>query len=453
MGISEEAAITIINGAAYEIFMIVAMYFIFEIMLHIEKSKRKAFFIIFFLDMLIINVTEIYIKYYYENAYQGKIIIAVLATINTVIYIAALKIMTESDYLHIFLVDMFAEIIGSAICFSSYGGMAKLVGATQNSLLCPNMNYKRILAFIGAIVLMSALIYLERVIVKKYLSDFYKKQIKIKKISWGSIIFFYVSGYIVTASYDGDTAMLVTNIVMIVLVILILYEVSWWVRQRKEKQIKKENQILSIENAVMKEYYDTLEYQLERTRKFRHDIEKHMSVLKEMTTSRENGEALMNYALQIEEQYSYLQTIDYCGNPVVNAILVNKKHQCQEQNIEMETEIGQFNSGEIKEIDLIAIISNLLDSAMQECIQNIEEKHKKIAFKCGNQASNLFLEVSNTTNIENSNKATSKTRQKDTYAHGVGLSIVCEIVDKYDGLFQMDVKNGVREVTVMLNVI
>ena len=61
-----------------------------------------------------------------------------------------------------------------------------------------------------------------------------------------------------------------------------LYAVSWFMRLQKEKQIKKENQILSIENAVMKEYYNTLKFQMERTRKFRHDIEKHMNLIKDI---------------------------------------------------------------------------------------------------------------------------------------------------------------------------
>ena len=50
----------------------------------------------------------------------------------------------------------------------------------------------------------------------------------------------------------------------------------------KGKTNKGRNKILNIENAVMKEYYNTLEYQLERTRKFRHDIEKHMNVISEL---------------------------------------------------------------------------------------------------------------------------------------------------------------------------
>ena len=247
---------------------------------------------------------------------------------------------------------------------------------------------------------------------------------------------------------------MIITIVMIALTVLILYEMSWWVRRRKENQIKKENQMLSIENAVMKEYYDTLGYQLEHTRKFRHDIEKHMNVLKEMVASKENPEELLNYASQIEEQYDRLQTIDYCGNPVVNAILVNKKYQCQEQEIDMEIKIGKFESGKIKEIDLVAVISNVLDNAIEGCMNNQSEKKRKIFFHCGNQNNTLFIYVCNTVNAEHKDfeKMQKRTWKKDAYAHGVGLSIVQEIVEKYDGIFEVKIKEGMFEVTVGMSI-
>jgi len=46
--------------------------------------------------------------------------------------------------------------------------------------------------------------------------------------------------------------------------ILIMYSVSWIIRKKNEKRIAQENKILNIENTVMKEYYRTLKYQMDR---------------------------------------------------------------------------------------------------------------------------------------------------------------------------------------------
>ena len=397
---------------------------------------------------------QIYLKFCNPNAKYITSIVFGLTTLNSIIYIISLKILTENDYLHIFLADTFVGIIASVIVFSVYGGMAWLIGKTPGSLLSLDFTKKNTIVYIFTLVLMSGGIILERSILRKYLSGFYKKRFKRKWIWWGLVLVFNISGYIVTALNEGNSLYLITNVVMIVVTVLILYETSWLVRYRIEKRTKKENRILSIENAVMKEYYDTLDYQMERTKKFRHDIEKHMNVLKEMVQSKENTEELLSYAAQIEEQYESLQAIDYCGNPVVNAILVNKKYQCQEQGIDMEIKIGKFESGKIKEIDLVAVISNVLDNAIEGCMNIQGNTERKIHFQCGNLNDTLFIHVQNTVDAANKDFAVmqKKTWKRDTYAHGVGLSIVEEIVEKYDGEIETVIQSEKYKTYIQLKI-
>ena len=454
MNASKEVITILMNGATYEIFIIIAMYIGFKILLNLGKTKGKIFFVIFFLDMFFLNMPQLYLKTYGNNLKYADFAVSILSVINTIVYIVALKILTENDYLHIFLADMFSAIIANAFGMGVYVSGAGIIGETYQTLLSLDFPIKNIIVYVAALLVMTGLVYAERILIKKYFSDFYKKKLKMKWLWWILIFLFSASGYMVTAFNQGDTLIMIITIVMIALTVLILYEMSWWVRRRKENQIKKENQMLSIENAVMKEYYDTLGYQLEHTRKFRHDIEKHMNVLKEMVASKENPEELLNYASQIEEQYDRLQTIDYCGNPVVNAILVNKKYQCQEQEIDMEIKIGKFESGKIKEIDLVAVISNVLDNAIEGCMNNQSEKKRKIFFHCGNQNNTLFIYVCNTVNAEHKDfeKMQKRTWKKDAYAHGVGLSIVQEIVEKYDGIFEVKIKEGMFEVTVGMSI-
>ena len=401
-----------------------------------------------------LNMPQIYLKFCNPNAKYITSIVFGLTTLNSIIYIISLKILTENDYLHIFLADTFVGIIASVIVFSVYGGMAWLIGKTPGSLLSLDFTKKNTIVYIFTLVLMSGGIILERSILRKYLSGFYKKRFKRKWIWWGLVLVFNISGYIVTALNEGNSLYLITNVVMIVVTVLILYETSWLVRYRIEKRTKKENRILSIENAVMKEYYDTLDYQMERTKKFRHDIEKHMNVLKEMVQSKENTEELLSYAAQIEEQYESLQTIDYCGNPVVNAILVNKKYQCQEQGIDMEIKIGKFESGKIKEIDLVAVISNVLDNAIEGCMNIQGNTERKIHFQCGNLNDTLFIHVQNTVDAANKDFAVmqKKTWKRDTYAHGVGLSIVEEIVEKYDGEIETVIQSEKYKTYIQLKI-
>ena len=116
----------------------------------------------------------------------------------------------------------------------------------------------------------------------------------------------------------------------------------------------------------------------------------------------------------------------------------------------MEIKIGKFESGKIKEIDLVAVISNVLDNAIEGCMNIQSDTERKIYFQCGNRNDILFIHVQNTVDAAHKDFAAmqKKTWKRDTYAHGVGLSIVEEIVEKYDGIFEVEIKEEMVEVTV-----
>ena len=169
MNINEEVVRVLANAAVYELFIVLAMYQVFEIMLNLGKQKRKIFFVVFFIIMFAANMPRVYLKYFGQNIENNEILDVVIAT-TTLLYNVVLKVLTENDYLHIFLVDMFAAIIGTCISFTAYGGMSQIAGTTQNKFLSSGMSGKETVIFLMSLILMSLLIYIERILLKKYFS-------------------------------------------------------------------------------------------------------------------------------------------------------------------------------------------------------------------------------------------------------------------------------------------
>ena len=85
--------------------------------------------------------------------------------------------------------------------------------------------------------------------------------------------------------------------------LIMLYGISILVRKAMTKEVQEHNQELSKENATMKNYYKVVNETMENDRKFRHDIDKHMNVIKEMVDEGASEEEIKKYAETIKETY------------------------------------------------------------------------------------------------------------------------------------------------------
>lgn len=238
------------------------------------------------------------------------------------------------------------------------------------------------------------------------------------------------------------------TVIVVIVGALFLYEILWFWRWTKNQKTERENKHLRYENSVMKEYYDTLEHQMQMVRKFHHDINKHMDVLNEMADKVKAPEIEM-HSEQLEEVYQGVKPVIYCSNPIVNAVLINRIHQCEEKQISFEIDMMNFETKKIKEIDLVALLSNLLDNAIEECERVDHKLKKKIQIKGWKIKNNLFLQVSNTTEKEKIDQSTFQTK-KDPKAHGVGMKIIQEIIENYEGMVDVEITDGEIEILVQI---
>ena len=234
----------------------------------------------------------------------------------------------------------------------------------------------------------------------------------------------------------------------LIFVIVLVYEILWFLRWRKNQKTEKENQQLRYENSVMKEYYDTLENQMEMIRKFHHDINKHRDVLNEMSVKMETPE-LETYSYQLEKVYREVKPVIYCSNPIVNAVMINKSHQCEEKGIKFDIDMMGFKAEKVREIDLVALLSNLLDNAIEECQRLGDGVEKIIDIHGWRVRNNVFLEVRNTTYKKKLDASTFQTK-KDPGLHGVGMRIIKEIINIYEGTMDVTVEEGMIEILIQI---
>lgn len=181
--------------------------------------------------------------------------------------------------------------------------------------------------------------------------------------------------------------------------------------------------------------------------KFRHDLKNHMLCMKIMLRNNQFKE-LENYFLQLSNEISKVIIQFNTGNTIIDTVLSSKIALADFYKIPVEIEMPNIIEVEIKAFELCAILSNLLDNAIEASTQI---KESKIKIKISSLFNCMIIIISNRINenilISNPKLITTK---KDKLNHGVGLSIVNDIVKKYDGTISFYMDNGYFNVNIRL---
>ena len=142
-----------------------------------------------------------------------------------------------------------------------------------------------------------------------------------------------------------------------------------------------------------------------------------------------------------------------CSNRFLNALLVDYRGQAKKNNVQADifVEAG-FKIEFMREIDIISILGNLLDNAL-EAAKRCEKGWISVALYMENRGSLVIFRIENNYVGELRNDgARLLTTKENAGSHGIGLQNVKRIVDKYNGYMQQEYENGVYVATVLMSV-
>ena len=103
----------------------------------------------------------------------------------------------------------------------------------------------------------------------------------------------------------------------------------------------------------------------------------------------------------------------------------------------------------ISGVDLSVLIGNLLDNAMEACMQIPEEKDRFIRIYIDVIKKQLYISVTNSMSGRAKRKGSIFQSDKEGN-HGFGLVRIDSIVEKYQGYINRQTENGVFATEVML---
>lgn len=207
------------------------------------------------------------------------------------------------------------------------------------------------------------------------------------------------------------------------------------------------------ENDILKEkvniYANQIEIALEsenRVKRLRHDMKHHMNEIKILAINKDTV-GIQGYIDQMEEFLHNSDEIVSSGNIKIDSLLnyMLQKAQNKLKNVKVKVQLPEKMK---HTFDINIIVGNLLENAIEAAEKTKEkELHVLIQFK----KDVLRVEISNSC-LENQIKGKQGflTTKKETGLHGIGLSNVRKIVEKYDGVIDASKKGTVFTVKSIL---
>ena len=205
---------------------------------------------------------------------------------------------------------------------------------------------------------------------------------------------------------------------------------------------------LKMQISVLDTQYDLIESQYVRAQNFYaenaklyHDIKHHLRALERLLQNGEQREALA-YIESVQEPLQCKMIPVHTGVDIVDTVIYEAKEKAEQRNILLQVETPILPSElKIEDRELCVLCANLLDNALKAAKEQIK---LNIAIAAGF----LVIEMENDYKekpLVKNNHFVSETEQ-GSLAHGWGMKIIEQIVEKYHGelTIRVDVQVSIK---------
>ena len=244
-------------------------------------------------------------------------------------------------------------------------------------------------------------------------------------------------------SIDRLTAVFVCAVVLALnLCVFYLYHILLknYVQLREQDIYKQQTIAYQNQFEIMKESQS-------RIRALRHDMKNHVLALEGLAKG-SKSEKLIEYLDAMQE---FMQTPSehiYTGNEALDSLMNFKLQRAKEELKKVETDIVLPEKMNLHSFDFNVIVGNLLDNAIEASVQT-DERLLKFSIRMENGILFLYM-VNSCRGIPDGVCEIRRLSEKSLAGHGIGLTNVRRIVEKYHGDMEMHCKDNYMETEIML---
>lgn len=205
----------------------------------------------------------------------------------------------------------------------------------------------------------------------------------------------------------------------------------------KREKIIREDSIFRLQVKNQTSMYRSISENFDRQRRKTHEYKNQMMCIEALIKKKEYGE-LEKYIEGINDRLTHELDIIATNHIIVDAILNTKYQEMVSKNIVFVFKINDLSKISVRDEDIIVILSNLLNNAVEACEKCNSEKIVKL--KLVKEDDIVIISVRNTYDgkviYDGEEIQTSKKENKEE--HGIGIKNIVETINKYNGSYVID---------------
>lgn len=208
--------------------------------------------------------------------------------------------------------------------------------------------------------------------------------------------------------------------------------------QQRKQELDEENMV-----AAQQTY--------EALREVRHEIKNHTAYMKTLLDAADYA-ALRRYFDSYQTRTSELVHYVSSGNRMVDAVVNNYISRAKIYDVQLKTILAVPAQLPYQDADLCSLLSNLLDNALEACIDSDAEQ-KIITLSIRPQMDYYMIRVENpvdTRRVPPRRRLTLKTTKEMPELHGYGTRIIRRIAESYGGTAKFSIQGETFIADVML---
>lgn len=427
----------IIQGMITVIFEFICCKFFLEIFLQKKNNLNKWF------ERLMLPVLAfgfILIAFFTPNyALKSGLIVLIIIAIVKIYYNATL----------------FQSIVLSAIYYGVLIGIDYLCMVVLKYLL-PNryifVTYDNEISATIVILLCKTVLFLVVLVIRRRWSKENDLAL-ISNIEWIYFLYFplftiismLVMVFDFTFTEDNLNALLFIAFGLVIMNFMVFYLMHYIVKREREIQNSK---LIQERTKNQMNIYRNMDNSFEQYKKKIHDYNNQLNCIQGMLANGKNIEVQEYIANLTGSLIKDLDTI-FTNHAVVDTVINQKYRYAKSKGIMMILKVNDLSALTINEEDLVALLSNILDNAIEACEK--VKSDKVIKFKMIAENEQILISTQNplsgSIDITDNRVVTSKSNKEE---HGIGLLNVSSIVDKYDGVYAIKSEKGWFHISIII---